>query len=175
MTAPAHMLEPESIGAAAHRVIAHPWRTFIRDWNWKAALLSALFRVLLFSVVTLRGPGAMRGVWIELLFRLAIGGFWGSLLQAFRAARPAWLAGLSVAIILPGAAHTLEFLALKAGHATHITAGMLVSIAVSAASLLVNWLLIRNGLLVTGAGSARLLDDLRRLPAVLRGLGRAGA
>jgi hypothetical protein len=64
---------------------------------------------------------------------------------------------------------TLEFLALRAGHATHITAAMLVSIAVSVVSLFFNWLLMRNGLLVTGAGSARLLDDMRRLPAVLRG------
>jgi hypothetical protein len=175
MTAPPQALEPESIAAAACRVIAHPWRTFIHDWNWKAALLSALFRVLLFSGAMLRGPGAMRGVWIELLFRLAIGGFWGSLLQAFRAARPAWLAGLCVALILPGGAHTFEFLALKAGHATHIRAGMIVSIAVSGVSLLFNWLLMRNGLLVTGTGSARLRDDLRRLPAVLLGFGRRGA
>jgi len=171
MIAAAQTLEPESVGAAAWRVLAHPWQTFVRDWNWKAALLSALFRVLLFSVATLRGPGAMRGVLIELLFRLAIGGFWGSLLQAFRAARPAWLAGLSVALILPAAAHTLEFLALKAGHATHIITGMSVSIAVSGGSLLVNWLLMRQGLLVTGAGSRRLRDDLRRLPAVLLRLG----
>ncbi len=175
MTALAQPLEPETVGAAACRVIAHPWQTFVCDWNWKAALMSALFRVLLFSGATLRGPGAMRGVWIELLFRLAIGGFWGSLLQAFRAARPAWLAGLFVALILPGSAHTLEFLALKAGHATHITAGMIVSITVSVVSLLFNWLLMRNGLLVTGAGSARLRDDLRRLPAVLLGFGRRRA
>jgi len=170
MTAGARVLEPESIGAAACRVIAHPWQTFVRDWNWKAALLSALFRAMLFSAATLRGPGAMRGVWIELLFRLAIGGFWGSLLQAFRRARPAWLAGLCVTLLLPGAAHTLEFLALTAGPAAHIVTGMIVSIAVSVGSLLVNWLLMRNGLLLAGAGSGRLRDDLRRLPAVLRGM-----
>ena len=167
MTAPAPVLEPESIGDAAYRVIANPWKTFVLDWNWKAAVLSAAFRAMFFSIATFRGPGAMRGIWIELLFRLAIGGFWGSLLQAFRRARPAWLAGVSVAIILPGAAHTLEFLALKAGHATHITAGMIVSIGVSVVSLLFNWLLMRNGLMVTGAGAFRLRDDFRRLPSVL--------
>jgi hypothetical protein len=76
---------------------------------------------------------------------------------------------LCVALLLPGAAHTLEFLALTAGHATHIKAGMIVSVAVSAVSLLFNWLLMRKGLLVTGAGSGRLRDDLRQLPAVLFG------
>lgn len=61
----------------------------------------------------------------------------------------------------------LEFLALKAGHATHIVTGMIVSICVSVGSILINWLLMRKGLLVTGAGSGRLRDDLRRVPAVL--------
>ncbi|HVN03466.1 MAG TPA: hypothetical protein VMT86_03550 [Bryobacteraceae bacterium] len=167
MTAPVPVLEPESIGDAAYRVIANPWKTFVLDWNWKAAVLSAGFRAIFFSAATLRGPGAMRGIWIELIFRLAIGGFWGSLLQAFRRARPAWLAGLCGAIILTGGAHALEFLALKAGHATHITSGMIVSIGVSIVSLLFNWLLMRNGLMVTGEGSGRLRDDFRRLPAVL--------
>jgi len=167
MSAPARALEVETVGAAARRVIAHPWKTFVLDWNWKAAVLSALFRVLLFAAATLRGRGAWRGVWIELLFRLGIGGFWGSLLQSFRAARPAWLAGLCVALILPTAAHTLEFLALRAGHATHIAAGLIASVSISAASLVANWLLMRQGLLITGAGSARLRDDFRRLPAVI--------
>lgn len=152
MTAPAPALEMETVAEAAYRVVAHPWQTFVRDWNWKAALLSALFRVVLYAGATLRGPGAMRGLWIELLFRLAVGGFFGSLLQAFRAARPAWLAGLSIALLLPGAAHSLEFMALTAGHATHIKAGMIMSIAVSAVSLIFNWLLMRKGLLVTDAG-----------------------
>jgi phosphatidylinositol alpha 1,6-mannosyltransferase len=152
MTAPAPALDGETVASAAYRVVTHPWQTFVRDWNWKAALLSALFRGLLFAGATLRGPGAMRGVWIGLLFRLAVGGFFGSLLQAFRAARPAWLAGLCIALLLPGAAHSLEFLALTAGRATHIKTGMIVSIAVSAVSLLFNWLLMRHGLLVTDGG-----------------------
>ena len=167
MSAAVRTFESETVWDAARRVVTNPWKTFVIDWNWKAALLSALFRAMLFSFATLRGPGALRGVWIELLFRLAIGGFWGSLLQAFRSARPAWLAGLCVTLILPGGAHALEFLALKAGHATHIRAGMIVSIGVSVVSLLLNWLLMRQGLMVTGAGSARLRDDFRRLPAAL--------
>ena len=170
MSAPAQPPEGESVAAAACRVIAEPWRVFVIDWNWKAAVLSSSFRALLFSVATFRGRGAARGICIELLFRLAIGGFWGSLLQAFRAARPAWLAGLFAALILPGMAHTIEFLALKAGHATHITSGMIVSISVSVVSLLLNWLLMRKGLMVTGVGSARLRDDFRRLPAALASL-----
>jgi len=60
MAVPTPAVERETIVAAAYRVIAHPWRTFVREWNWKAALLSELFRTLLFSGA-LRGPG-LRGV-----------------------------------------------------------------------------------------------------------------
>jgi hypothetical protein len=157
-----------TVGQAAVRVLTRPWKTFVVDWNWKAALLSALFRGILFLIVALpRGPGAMRLVWIELAFRVLVGGFWGSLLQAFREARPAWLAGLLAAVLLPAAAHMLEYLALQAGHATHIGAGMVVSIAVSVGSLLLNWFLMRKGVLITGDGSGSLGADLRRLPRLL--------
>jgi len=168
MSAAARALEPESLAAAAWRVVRNPWHVFVLGWNWKAAVTSAAFRAVLFSAAALRGPGGARGVWIELLFRLAVGGFWGSLLQAFRAAQPAWLAGLCVALLLPGAAHSLEFLALKAGHASHIKAGMLVSIAISGVSLLLNWCLMRQGLMITGPGSGRLRDDFRQIPSAFR-------
>jgi hypothetical protein len=168
----ATLCQPDDITVwrAAVAVITRPWKTFVVDWNWKAALLSALFRGVLFLAVAIpRGPGAMRLVWIELAFRVLVGGFWGSLLQAFRGARPAWLAGLLAAVLLPVAAHTLEYLALQAGHATHIGAGMVVSIAVSVGSLLLNWFLMRKGVLITGAGAGSLGADLRRLPRLLTG------
>ena len=167
---PADSRAPETITVwgATVGVVIHPWQIFVRDWNWKAALLSALFRAVLYGFAAVpRGPGAMRGVWIELGFRILVGGFWGSLLQAYRGARPAWLAGLFAVLLLPGGAHTLEYMALKAGGATHIGAGMFMSIIVSVGSLLINWLLMRKGLLVTGKGTATLADDLRRLPAAL--------
>ena len=157
-----------TVGQAVAAVLANPWKTFVVDWNWKAALLSALFRGILFLIVAVpRGPGAMRLVWIELAFRILVGGFWGSLLQAFRGARPAWLAGLLASVLLPAAAHALEYLALQAGHATHIGAGMVVSIAVSVGSLLLSWFLMRKGALITGNGSDSFGADLKRLPRLL--------
>jgi hypothetical protein len=109
----------------------------------------------------------MRGAWIEILFRIALGGCWGSAMQALRRARPAWLAGLLVALVLPAGAHALEFALLKLGGATQIKSGMIVSVAFSAASLLVNFSLMRRGLLIVGKGSDTLASDFRRLPSVL--------
>jgi hypothetical protein len=152
------------------RVLSNPWKTFVVDWNWKAAGLSAAFRAAVFAIVVPHGAGALRLVGIGLLFRLLIGGFWGSLLQAFRAARPAWLAGLMAAVLLPGLAHVLEFLALQAGRVSHVLTAMIASVAVSVGSLLVNWYLMRRGMLITGEGSETLATDFRRLPGALAGM-----
>jgi hypothetical protein len=172
---PALSPSPDHVFAVAVYVLTHPWETFVERWNWKAAVLSAAFRGLAFALpmAQLTGAGAVRGVAIEILFRLLAGGFWGSLLQAFRRARPAWLAALSVAILLPGSAHVLEFLALRAGHATHILTAMIVSIVISIGSLLLNYGLMRRGLLVTGDDGESLASDLRRIPAALAGMFRS--
>jgi len=160
---------PDTVGGVVLYVLAHPWQTFVERWNWKAALLSAMFRGIAFTLPMshLTGSDAAPGMWIEIGFRIAIGGFWGSLLQAFRTARPAWLAGLSMVVLLPVGAHLLEFAALKAGHATHITTAMIVSIVVSIVSLVINFGLMRRGLLITGIHAEPLLWDLQRIPGAL--------
>jgi hypothetical protein len=166
---------PERVGAVARYVIAHPWEVFVARWNWKAAALSALFRGLAIALpmAGISGQGALRSVAIEIAFRIAVGGFWGSLLQAFRDAQPALLAGLCVGIILPAGAHLLEYAALRAGHATHITTAMIVSVIVSTGSMLINFGLMRRGLLITGEDGAPLYRDLRRIPAALAGMSRS--
>jgi hypothetical protein len=158
----------------ARYVMTHPWEVFVQRWNWKAALLSAVFRGVAFAVpmTGLVGDAAARSLCIEMGFRIATGGFWGALLQAFRGARPAWLASLTAAVALPAAAHCLEFAALRAGHATHIKTGMVVSVAISIGSLLVNLGLMRRGLLITGIEGGSLRSDLRRIPGELAGLFR---
>jgi hypothetical protein len=115
----------------------------------------------------LLSAGSVRGFWIEFAFRIAVGGFWGSLLQAFSGARPAWLAGISLVVLLPGCTHCLEYLALRTGGAAHAGAVTVESVAVSVASLVVNWGLMRGGILLTGRGAVPLTADLRR---IFRGL-----
>jgi hypothetical protein len=158
--------------AVAVHVVTHPWQVFVKGWNWKAALLSALFRGVAFAL-PLAGVmrGGLRSICIEVGFRFALGGFWGSLLQAFCRAQPTWLAAFSVVVVLPALAHGLEFSALRASHATHLFTAMTVSVAISAGSLLFNLGLMRRGLLLTGRESAPLWSDLRRIPAALAAMG----
>jgi hypothetical protein len=174
---PAPSESSESVASVARYVFTHPWEVFIERWNWKAALLSALFRGVAFALpmTRLAGADAMRSLCIELGFRIVIGGFWGSLLQAFRGAQPAWLAGLSVAVALPAAAHVLEFAALRAGHVGHIKTGMVVSVIISIGSLVINLGLMRKGLLVTGDDAESLRSDFRRIPGALAGMFRGAS
>ena len=161
--------DPErlNVGAAAVYVLTHPWEVFITDWNWKTALLSAILRVAIWPTTKVAGvrlvsPGALRGLLIEFAYRLAIGGFWGALLQAFAGARPAWLAGVCM-ILLQGCAHWFEYLVLRMGGAAHAGAITFASIVFSVQSLLVNWGLMRRGILLTGRHGSSLAADLRRI------------
>src|ERR1700754_800348 len=121
-------LESEFIGSALARIARNPVTIFIRQWNWKAALLSAAIRGLPYTVVLLRYPAdEMRGAGLELAFRFLSGGSWGSLMQAMRHSRPAWLAGLAIAIGIPVTSQALEFAVLTLGGASHIRSAMVVS------------------------------------------------
>jgi hypothetical protein len=170
MPGPCKAFKSVTVGTVALDVLKRPW-SLVLAWNWKAGLLSGLFRAVVFAIAAgLHRPGAMHGLCIELTFRVMAGGLWGSLLQTFRTAQPPWLAGLGVVVVLPGSIHVLEFALLKEGHAAGIRARMLVSIAVSALSLLVNWGLMKRGQLLTGKGSGSLRTDFARLPALAAAL-----
>lgn len=179
MRARSRVPERVTLGGAAAYVLTHPWRVFVIGWNWKTAFLSAICRAALWPVAILGhvkvfSRDSVRGFWIELVFRMAVGGSWGSLLQAFRAARPAWLAGIYLAVLLPGIALLLEYLTLRVGGARHVGTITITSIAFSVVSLLVNWGLMRKGMLLTGRGTASLVTDLRGIFALMTGLGSAG-
>jgi len=133
-----------------------------------------VFRVAAFALFAPPHDAAgMRGVWIQLAFRVLLGGFWGSILQAFRAVRPRSITAVVVCLALVG--HLLEFLALTLGGSAHIKAGMAVSVIISAGSLIVNWGLLRRGLLLTGQGSETLSSDFRKLPRALLSMFRGRA
>ena len=167
--------ERVSVRAVARDLLARPWKVFLFNWNWKAGLLGGVFRALFFIVAVLPSDLAgLRGVAIQLLFRIAIGGLWGSLAQAFCSAEPAWAAGVLIGVVVPAGVHGVEYTLLRAGHASHIRTGMIISIALSIISLLLNWGLMRRGLMLTGKGTDSLATDFRRLPAALGDLALAG-
>ena len=175
MPVPSNRPERRTVAAAGYDLIASSWRVFLFNWNWKAGLLSGVFRAGFFIVAIARGdPAAWRGMAIQLAFRIAIGGLWGSLAQSFRGAEPVWLAGLLIVVIIPAGVHGVEYAFLRAGHAPQVRTAMIISVVLSVGSLLLNWGLMRRGLMLTGRGTDSLATDFRRLPVVLRELVLAG-
>ncbi len=151
------------------RLVRHPVDEIVSRWNWKAALLSAAMRGAIFFVANLTvGPdAAVRALLVDLSFRLPLVGLAAAVTQAFECARPAWAATLTVMLLVPGVAHSIEFGIHWLAGTPALKAGVAGSIAFSMVSALFNLYAMRRGVLRVGTGSRSLSDDLRRLPVIV--------
>lgn len=169
-----HASAPTS-GRALARCLLRAHR-LARRWNWKAAILSASSRGMLFFVVNL-GAGldaAGSAMIAEFTLRAVTAGFYGALTQTFASIQPAWAATLAASLLLPVTAHSVEF----ALHYVRGTPALAASIGASAAFTVIstqfNLYAMRRGVLIVGAGSLTLAGDLKRLPLVAAGFCAGG-
>ncbi len=145
-------------------------------WHWKAALLSATLRALLFLVTTLRSgwraaAGAMTA---EFLLRVATTGFCGAVTQSLRNVQPAWHGALASLVGVPLGLQGLE-LGLHVIRGTpHWRTGLWASTVFTILSTLFHLHCTREGAYLTGAGATSLRDDLRRTPDLVAGFLRIG-
>jgi hypothetical protein len=162
-------LPPVSVAEALADLLLNPWRRLLLRWNWKTALLSACARGTIFFVANLgAGLGAAIGAMgVEAALFATLAGFYGALAQAFRRARPAWAATMTVMALAPAANHTLEYLMHYANGTKRIAAGVVASISLSILSAMFNLFAMRRGVLIVGDEKASLMDDLRRMPRVV--------
>lgn len=173
-----------TVSAVLRNLIQQPRANFLQHWNWKAALLSACVRGLLFFLTNLKaGLGEALGAFaLEAAFYAAVAGFYGALIQSFRRAQPVWLATLTVMVLLPALNHTLEYLLHWSRGTQKLSASLAASVALSLVSALFNLFVMRRGALLVGAERESLSSDLRRLPLLVwefllvlpRALWRAG-
>jgi len=148
------------------------WRNAVLNrWNWKSALLSALFRGLIFLATTWSSgwQAAMGAMAAESLLRSVTAGFYGGLTQRFRLIEPAWKGAALALIALPSIAHSIEFAMHRLRGTPHLAAGMRASIAFTVISTLFHLHATRRGAFLSGTGSASLWSDLRRSPALIGG------
>src|SRR5271165_3632296 len=156
------MTSPKTVLTAPARGSANSWSAIALHWNWKAALLSSLFRSSVFFTANLSAgrKAAVAAMMTELVYRAVTSGFYGALTQRFSRIQPAWRAAVTAFLLLPLVQHSLELLV----HFLRGTANLRVSIGASVAftglSTLVNLCLMRNGVLVTGEGCKTLGQDL---------------
>ncbi|MGH9629913.1 MAG: hypothetical protein ACRD7E_16470 [Bryobacteraceae bacterium] len=158
-----------TVGAVLLDILRHPRLYFIERWNWKSALTSAIIRAIIFFSTNLRAgltaaAGAMAA---EFLFRLIASGFYGSLTQAFRRAEPAWLASITVMILLPLVSHSVEFLIHWLRGTPELRVSIIASVSFTVISTLFNLYAMRRGTLIVGEERKSLGEDLRAMPGLI--------
>jgi hypothetical protein len=138
-------------------------------WNYKSAVLSALFRApIFFAANVAAGLDAATAAFVtEFAFRFATAGFYGAVTQAFRRVEPPMLAALGAVVLLPAIAHSLEFLVHWLRGTSELAISIVASIAFTVLSTSFNLFAMRRGALIAGEGAASLLSDLRRMPRLL--------
>jgi hypothetical protein len=136
-----------------------------RAWNWKAAVVSSLCRAAIFFATNVISgvDAALAAAQVEFVYRAIASGFYGSLTDYFSRMRPARAATLAALVIIPGIAHTIEYLIHSWAGTPRLGASVLASIAFSVATTRFNLFAMRRGFLITGRGSHSLLHDLRGL------------
>jgi len=164
---------PTTVFGVIARLVTHPFDTFVRRWNWKSAVLSALLRApIFFFAYVFKEDGlrlAIGAAIVQAAFRLIIGGVNGAIIQSFSRVEPPWHAVLTVPLVLATFSHIVEYGVQTAydnqtgvnGRGTAVG----ISIFISAVSALFNLFAMRRGaLLVKDESQQSIWRDLRRMP-----------
>jgi hypothetical protein len=146
-----------------------PRERVLKQWNWKAALLSSLMRGSIFFSVNLFASlgAALSALGTELAFRPVMSGFYAGMTESFRSTEPSWAGTLIVILILPAINHIVELSIHWMRGTQKLGASIIVSVSFSVLSGLFNIFAMRRNVLIIGEGRRSLLDDLRRVPRVL--------
>lgn len=147
----------------------HPITIFLRQWNWKAALLSAAGRAPIFLITTCSygWRSVSLAVAVETIYRAGTAGIFAAFTQAVRNRRPLWQAILLMTVAVPVVSQTLDFLIHHLMGTPNLRTGTLVSTIISAITSLFGWYSMRRGTLLVGAEQDSLLTDLCRLPGLI--------
>ncbi len=150
---------------------AHPIELFVRRWNWKSAVFSALFRGLIFFTLNLQAGlrAAVGAMLAEFVWRTATSGGWGAATQMLCKVRPMWQAILGSMFVVPLVAHTIEFTIHYTRGTPVLAKSILVSICFTQVSDLFNLYVMYNGAMLVGDGARPFGEDMRRVPALIGG------
>ncbi len=176
-------IERITVGDVFRSLLSHPAQVLLR-WNWKSALLGAMMRASFYFTVYQASREAwlvtLTAVIVELSFRFFTSGISGSLVQSFRRATPAWLAMTVVSISLPIFGHSVEFIThfVQEEYFSNIfppsinssrQKAFAISVLISVLSALFNIFLMRNGVMLVGAGqeTKSLWGDFKSIPLLL--------
>ncbi|WP_031495649.1 hypothetical protein [Bryobacter aggregatus] len=164
-------METESVHAVLVRLVRHPWREIVLRWNWKSAVTSALIRAVIFFVANLSAgrAAAVGAMEAEFLWRFAVAGFVGSIIQSLRRAEPLWQATLITAVVLPLLNHSIEFLVHYTRGTPKLMTSILASVCFTVIAMLFNAYAMRRGAMIIGKEGRPLWRDLLDMPRLIWG------
>lgn len=161
------MTEPRADRAVAVLADAarHPVRHFVRNWNWKASVFSAVCRAgIFFAMNAPAGLGwATRAMATEFIFRGVTSGALGSLTQALRYAEPR----AAALVVLPALGHLAEYALHRVAGTPRLGASVTASVAFSVVTTAFNLFAMRHGALIVGPQRQSFAADIRRLPSLV--------
>lgn len=151
-------------------VFHHP-AIVVRQWNWKAAALSAAGRAPVFLVgsYSYGWDRALLAFAVEIAYRAATAGFFAAFTQAIRYRRPTWLAALLITLAVPSLSLSLDYGVHRFMNTPNLGASILVSVMISTTASLFTWYSMRHGTLLVGEEQDGFVNDLRRLPRLVLG------
>jgi len=159
----------ETVTDVLMKLIRNPQEYLLRRWNYKSALLSALFRGGIFFATNISaGLAAAAGAMLaEFVLRGITTGFYGSITQAFRKAEPVWKSMLTAILLLPVLNHSIELLVHWMRGTPNLWASIGVSACFTALSTCFNLYAMRQGALLVDDEQQSLWSDMKRMPRIV--------
>jgi hypothetical protein len=152
---------------ALRMMLRHPL-TLMREWNWKAAVFSALLRGLLFFFTNLHAGRARAGkaMLVELVYATVAAGIAGAVTQRLRHTVPRAATAGVVWLAIPALMLSAQALVHHAMGTPRLRASLLASFVFAAFATGFNWFAMSRGAFVTGEGRS-FARDLLLVPRLL--------
>lgn len=134
-------------------------------------MFSSLFRGAIFFAVNLKAgrDAALGAMFAEFTWRAATSGGWGAFTQKLCRVRPFWQAIVGTMLVMPAAAHSIEFTIHFLRGTPVLAQSILVSVCFTQISDLFNLYVMRQGAMLVGADARPFAEDMRRIPALIVG------
>lgn len=138
-------------------------------WNWKAALLSSVWRggIFLCANLSYGWTAALGALGTEFAYRSVTAGFHGAIMQQMSAARPRWVGTVVTVGGMPVMAHLLEAAVHFARKTPNLAGSIRLSIAFTVLSAAFHLHAMRRGTMITGAEGRSLGADLAAMPGTV--------
>lgn len=155
------------LGRTLRALLQHPL-VLLRDWNWKAALFSALLRGALFFLTNLHAgrASAEKAMLVELVYGTAAAGLAGAVTQRLRHAVPRRYTALMVWLAVPAVMSAIQAMVHHALRTPRLRTGLIASFLFAAFATGFNWFAMSRGAFLTGEGRS-FSRDLLATPRLL--------